>query len=96
MGLSLNAGTVEILPFNVTDLLGEITSLESFTVDYKVMTEDESSTKVDWAAVEDISGMRVDVLLDTTGWAEGNYKLYIRPNIPPESPILGPFVFGLS
>lgn len=90
---TLNKGTKEIASVLLTDRLDSVTSIAS--ADFKVVTEDET-TVVDWAAVENIDGMRVDCLLDTTTWNEGIYKLYVRPSVPPEQPIIGPFEFGVS
>lgn len=96
---TLNVGTKEIVSLDITDRLGGITSLATYNVEYKIVTEDEATIKVNWTTVLNTSGMRADILVDTTtggGWAEGTYKLYIRINIIPEIPVLGPFEFGLS
>lgn len=91
---TLNVGTKEIVSVYLTDRLGTITDIAS--AEFKIMTEDETDTVVDWATVENIAGLRVDCLVDTTGWTEGTYKLYVRPSIPPENPIVGPWEFGVS
>lgn len=91
---TLNKGTKEIVSIYLNDKLGNVTSIAS--ADYKVVTEDEVTTTVDWSVVENIDGMRIDVLLDTSVWDEGIYKLYVRPSIPPEQPIVGPWEFGVS
>ena len=93
---TLNKDSKEIISFNITDRLGGVNSLSAYNVEHKVVTEDEQTIKVDWTTVFGTTGMRVDALLDTTGWDEGTYKLYIRINIVPEVPILGPWEFGLS
>lgn len=93
---TLNIGTKEIVSVYLTDRLGDITSIPN--ADFKIVTEDEVDTVADWASVLNIVNMRVDCLIDTTGqaWSEGTFKLYVRPNIPPEAPIVGPFEFGVS
>lgn len=98
---TLNAGTKEIISVYLTDRLKTVTSISA--ADYKVVTEDESGVVIDWEPVEHIDHMRIDVLVDTTAggsegdpWAEGTYKLYVRPNVAPEAPIVGPFEFGVS
>lgn len=92
---TLNVGTIETLSVELTDRIGSITDLSIYAVDFQVLKEDETS-QLAWTAVAAVVGMRADCLLDTTGWAEGTYKLYIRPTIGPERPIIGPFEFGLS
>jgi hypothetical protein len=96
--LTLNKGTIELLPVDITDKLGTITDLASYDVDYRIISEDETDTIIDWTPVNSKSLMRVFPLIDTTigNWPEGTYKLYVRPTIPPEAPILGPMEFGLS
>lgn len=95
--ITLNTGTAEILMVDVTDALGTITDLVSVPVDYRVLTEDEV-VQVNWTPVDSKLGMRVYVLIDTTQgtWLEGVYKLYVRPHVSPEAPVLGPIEFGLS
>lgn len=94
---TLNIGTKEIVSVYLTDRLGTIDVIPS--ADFKIVREDESGDPlVDWAAVENITDLRVDCLIDTTGqnWTEGTFKLYVRANIPPEAAIVGPFEFGVS
>lgn len=95
---SLNVGTKELYAIELTDKLGSIIDITPYNVDYKIVSEDEATTVVDWTPVNSKSGMVVYPLIDTTVgiWLEGTYKLYIRPIIPPEAPILGPIEFGLS
>jgi hypothetical protein len=100
---TLNLGTKELISVYLSDKLGLIDTIPA--ADFKVISEDEVDTVANWAAVENIDGMRVDCLIDTTTgagitntdpWPEGTYKLYVRPNIPPETPIVGPWEFGVS
>lgn len=87
----------------LTDKLGNVDTVDS--ADFSVLSEDEESTMVDWATATNIKDMRIDCLIDTTTgggedgtdpWPEGTYKLYVRPSIPPEAPIVGPWEFGVS
>ena len=96
--ITLNEGTVELLAVDIADKLGTITDLTPYAVSYKVVDESEANIIVNWTAVNSKVGMRVFPLIDTTvgTWPEGIYKLYVRPTIPPEAPILGPMEFGLS
>jgi hypothetical protein len=96
--LTLNKGTIELLPVDITDKLGTITDLASYDVDYRVTDESEITDIIAWTPVNSKDLMRVFPLIDTTVgvWPEGTYKLYVRPTIPPEAPILGPMEFGLS
>ena len=93
---TLVEGTKEIVVIELNDRLGTVTALTGINVEQRITTEDESAVEQDWTGVVNTDGMSVECLIDTTGWDEGTYKLYIRVNIPPELPILGPFEFGVS
>jgi hypothetical protein len=91
---NLNSGTKELVSINIEDRLGEVTDLSTDTVDYRVLNED-GSDKLAWGLATNVEGMRVDCLIDTTGWETGHYELFVRPTIGSEQPILGPFDFDL-
>jgi len=94
---SLNKNTKEIISFELTDRLNNVADLAPYTVEYRVAKEDDTH-QIAWAPVENVQLMRVDVLVDTTGvsWTIGSiYRLYIRPLIAPEAPVLGPYEFSL-
>jgi hypothetical protein len=95
---TLNVGTKELYAVELTDKLGAITDLAAYAVHFKILSEDEADTVVDWTLVNSKDGMIVYPLIDTTvgTWGERTYKMYIRATIPPEAPILGPIEFGLS
>ncbi len=95
--VTLNVGTKEIVSVLLEDRLNSIATLDPYVVQYRIRNEQEVD-QVPWATVLDTTDMRVDILIDTTvgTWAEGVYKLDIRPQIAPEAPILGPILFGLS
>jgi hypothetical protein len=96
---TLNLGTKEIISFDVADRLNTISDISTYTVEYKV-TDEEEVELIAWTPVENVDLMRVDILLDTTNgtiFKDGMIlKIYIRPLINPEAPILGPFEYGLS
>lgn len=95
---TLNKGTVETISLDVTDRLGEITDLSAYNVEYRVWDENENEL-VAWTTVEAVNLMHIDILLDTTpnAFVDGMVlKIYVRINIAPEIPILGPFEVGLS
>jgi hypothetical protein len=91
---NLNVGTKETVSVNLEDRLDTITDLSSYAVSYRV-ANDDGTDKVPWATVAGVTLMRVDVLLDTTGWDTAHYELYVRPTIGSEMPILGPFDFNV-
>lgn len=91
----LAAGTKEIVSVYVTDRLSSITDLSSYSADFKVTKHDDTLIS-DWAAVTSIVGMRVDCLLDTSTWGTGRFKLFVRPSIGAEQPVLGPFDFDVD
>ena len=95
---TLNVGTKELYAVELTDKLGNISDLAPYNVDFKIVSEDEVDTIVNWTPVNSKILMVVYPLIDTTVgvWGERTYKMYIRPTIPPEAPILGPILFGLS
>jgi len=82
---------------DITDKLEEVTDLSAISVDYRILTEEEE-LQLDWTPVNSKEGMRVFPLIDTTTgtWEEGTYKLYVRPHVGSEAPVLGPIEFGLS
>lgn len=94
---TLNKGTVEIISVQLQDLLGEVSNLDSYDIEQRIITEDESDEVQAWSPVDQIEGMRVDCLIETDDtWDEGVYKLFVKINIPPESIVKGPFLFGVS
>lgn len=95
--LRLNKGTVEYLPVQVSDRLGGISSLDGYTIQFRVTDRDEVVVQ-DWTNCNN-DGMTVMALIDTTGsdFADGGtYKLYIKITINPEIPVLGPIEFEVS
>jgi len=94
--VKLNIGTKEIVVVSTGDRLAEITDLGPYNVEQKIISEDEQTVKQNWTTVLETSVMDAHCLIDTTGWAEGTYKLYVRINVPPELPILGPEILEVS
>ena len=95
---TLIKGTTETLVAKLDDRLDNVTDLTTYNVDYKVTSEDDDSVIQNWTPVNSKSGMKVFILVNTTGagWVIGTYKLYVRPTIGSEQPILGPWEFGLT
>ena len=95
--LRLNKGTVEYLPVQVSDRLAGISSLDGYTIQFRVTDRDEVVVQ-DWTNCNN-DGMTVMALIDTTGSDfddGGTYKLYIKIAINPEVPVLGPIEFEVS
>lgn len=90
----LNAGTKELVLIDVEDRLDSATDLSAYAIDFRVEKED-GTDQVAWTPATTVTLMRVECLLDTTGWSTGHYELFIRITIGSERPILGPFDFNL-
>lgn len=94
---NLVVGTIETYSVELDDRLDNITDLTSYVCQFKITDEDEDTIVQDWTSSGvSTDGMRMDCLLDTTAWGEGVFKLYVRVNISPEVPILGPFELNVS
>lgn len=95
-------GTKQYLLVDVIDLAGTITDLGSHTPKYTVQDDANNYGYTDQAAIA--TGMVVYCLIDTTvdpagafTWIAANhYRLWVRFNIAPEIPYLGPFDFYLN
>lgn len=95
--LHVNKNSVEMLPVLVSDRLGGISTLDSYTKQFRI-TDVEENELVTWTTCTN-DGMTALPLIDTTGsWAVdgGTFKLYIKITITPEIPILGPIEFEVS
>lgn len=92
---TLVAGTIQTYSVELGDRLNNVADLAPYACQFKVLSEDETVIAQNWTSASP-TGMRVDCLINTTGWIEGIYKLYVRINIPPETPILGPIDFAVS
>ncbi len=90
----LNVGTKEIVSVSLDDRLNTITDISADPVSFRVAKED-GTDQIAWTPVTNIVLMRVDCLIDTTGWPLGHYELYVRPTIGAERPVIGPFDFNV-
>lgn len=84
-------GSIEVLPVEITDRLGTITSLDTHGCTYKVDDENDTN-KIAWTSCNS-EGMIALPLIDTSTLEKLIHKLYVRVDVAPEYPILGPFEF---
>lgn len=85
-------GTIEYLVVDVTDRLGDLTTLDGYDVAFDVKDRETQTAKYTAEpATNDV--MKIKCLMDTTGWDLGIYQLWTTIVASPESPRLGPFEF---
>lgn len=87
--------TKEYLPVRLKDRLGGIVTLDGIAVAFRVTKDNDAQTEVvAWTTCTN-NGMVALPLVDTTAGAfvPGKHNLYIRVNVAPEIPVLGPFEF---
>lgn len=84
-------GTIEFLPVIVEDRLGSITTLDGHTTSYRLDDENDV-VKVAWTACN-TDVMTALPLINTTTLEKLIHRLYIKVDVAPEYPILGPFEF---
>lgn len=96
MPILLPKGTKEFLVVVVADRLGNIDDLaDAADVTFTVL--DETDTKVVDAESTNIQDkLSVLCLVDTSGWTEGSYRLFVDIDISPQTPKLGPFRFDVE
>ena len=92
--MRITLGTKEFLVVDVSDKLDNIDDLAGTNATFDVLLEDETVLLENQTALVD--GMRVFCLVDTTAWDEGDYMLYLKFNIAPEIPRLGPLRFSVT
>lgn len=95
--LQVNRGSVEYLPVRVSDKLGGISTLDGYSLAFRITDMEEAEVQT-WSSCNN-DGMTVLPLIDATQSAladGGTYKLYIKITINPEIPILGPIEFEVS
>ena len=90
----LPLGTKELLEVDVTDLLQELTTLDSSGLTYTVKEKSTGAYRYNNVAGQN-NGMKALCMIDTTtlGWTKTKYELFIKFNALPETPVLGPFDF---
>lgn len=85
-------GTKEYVVVEVDDALNNVVDLTALTPEFKVLNPDPNDTdKLAWAAVSQVTLMKLYCLIDTTGWAGGTYRLFVKFTATPEVPWLGPY-----
>lgn len=84
-------GTIEFLPVVIEDRLGGISSLNGHSTTYKI--EDEEGTqKVAWTSCN-TQEMTALPLVNTTNLDKVIHRLFVKVDLAPEYPVLGPFEF---
>lgn len=91
--VELPLGSTEFIPIQIEDRLQNLDTLTGTTVDFRV-EDDEGEEVIDWTEAT-TSGMIALCLVDTNGLAKDEYDLFVRLNLAPEFPILGPFRFEI-
>jgi hypothetical protein len=106
----LTQGTVEYLWVDVTDELGVLTDLSAASPRCDVVRMSDNVKLVTAHAADNIDGMRVYFLIDTTTgsglvtpvvpvngwWSGGEYKMYTTFSVGAEVPRLGPLNFRVD
>jgi hypothetical protein len=90
--IQLTKGTIEHLPVNVRDRLGNLATLDGVTTTYLVRKESDKTNAITETNASTI-GMTAFCLIDTTTLAQDRYELLLRLAIGSEIPLLGPFDF---
>jgi hypothetical protein len=94
VAIILPKGTKEFLAVTVDDKLNNITTLEGETVTFDVRGEDDALVVTDGPTI--LQSMIALCLVDTTTWDEGKYRLFLKIDIAPQRPVLGPFKFDVE
>jgi hypothetical protein len=92
--VELTKGTIEHVPVNVADRLGNLTDLAVTAPTFDVKKHD--GTAVVTGQLADLTvpaGMTAYCLINTTAMDIGKYNLYLKFDLAPEHPYLGPFEF---
>ena len=90
--IQLAKGTVEHIPVNIADRLGNLTDLTGTNPTFDVKTTKDGTPKIVNRAATFL-GMTAFCLVDTSILAKDRYQLFIKMAVPPEAPYLGPFDF---
>lgn len=98
MAVVLAQGTVEIVPVDITDRLGNVTDLSGASPIFSVY-DDTDPSPVFYYTNQAATGvlMRIDCLIDTTDgpgaitlWPKGHYNLTVGFSVGSEDVVLGP------
>lgn len=93
IGIKIVKGSIEPIAIDVTDKLGNLTTLDSADPHFDI--EDFFNEAVLSALVAQNSGMTAICKIDSTTLAEGDYKLFLYFNAVPDTPRLGPVSFSI-
>lgn len=105
MSFVLTRGTKELLPVDVDDTTGQVTTLISSSPQFDVKLADSPFTSFYSNQAASVTDMRISCLVDTSAahpnglWPTGHYELYIEFTVATESVRIGPidiYVVGQS
>jgi hypothetical protein len=91
ISVKLNKGTVEHVPVNVADRLGNLTDLSTTMPKFDLKKHDGTAVITDQAADTVVGAMTAYCLINTTTLDIGLYNLFLKFSLSPEFPVLGPF-----
>jgi len=92
----LNKGTIEDIPVDIVETLGNVTTLNGLGLKYDLYKDNPAETVVILDVATNNTGMKALPLFDTTNLAEGNYVFFLKFASVPEYPRLGPFKFRVD
>jgi hypothetical protein len=95
MSVSLAPGTEQYLTVAIIDETNTVTDLEASASSPNFDVLDDADAFKYTAASATLAGMSVRCLVDTSAWALGRYRLFVRFTVGAETPRLGPFEFYL-
>lgn len=97
--VTLAKGTTEYLVVKLTDLLKNLTDLDNLPAapTFKVYKTGTQTPEIATGTCQvDGPKMLALALVNTTGWEETEYNLFLYFSLPPEAPRLGPFPFRVE
>lgn len=96
MPILLPKGTKEFLVAVIVDKLGNLANLDDVDATFFVRSK-AGAIVIDEISAETVTGeMTVLCLIDTTTMEEGNYGLFVRFQVYPQEPLLGPLKFEVE
>jgi len=87
-------GTIEELPVEIHDRLGQLESLDGVTTSFQITDEPGTNIIVPWTICNSTAMIALP-LVNTSTMNYAIYKLYVKVAVSPEFPILGPFEFAV-
>ena len=97
MAITLQQGTKEYILVDVEDLLGNLTTLTGTNPRFTVLDAADVAKYTDQAATN--VNMKAYCLIDTMNggaWAGGTYRLWLKFDVSPEVPYIGPYEFDIE